>query len=163
MQPEIGVEGAPRPLVDLERVGVSTRTVERDHELRHQSLAVRVLLGRTAELARNLRVATEREVRVDAELESSRAEVFEALGLCVPVYVERGVREYRAVPQAERLLGGRRGTSVLTLRERVPGPLDEILEDARVEGCATNREPVADPRLSNVIPCGASWRRSLDT
>ena len=37
-------ERAARPLVGLERLCLATRAVQRDHQLRHEALAVRILL-----------------------------------------------------------------------------------------------------------------------
>ena len=55
--------------------------VEGDHELRDEALAIRVLSHERLKLADGPLVATERELRVDAQLERMQANLLETVGL----------------------------------------------------------------------------------
>jgi hypothetical protein len=143
LESEIVVERTPCPLVDLERVRMTTRTVERDHELRDEALAIRGLVDQPAELAHELCVATQGQIRVDADLECPRAKLVEALGLGAGVEVQRDAREDRAVPETQRLLGEGCGSSVVAERRCLGSLLYERLEDERVENGPAEADPVA--------------------
>ena len=69
LEPEVVVESAPRLFVGLESLRMPTRAVEGEHELRDEALPIRVLSDERLNLADGLLVATERELRVDAQLE----------------------------------------------------------------------------------------------
>ena len=81
LEPEIVVEPAPRLLVDVERLRVSSAAIEREHELRDEALAVRVLGDELLQLADRLLVAAERELGVEAELVRAEPELLEPVGL----------------------------------------------------------------------------------
>jgi hypothetical protein len=121
---------------------MTTRTVERDHELRDEALAVRGLVDQPAELAHELRVATQGQIRVDAELECPRAKLVEALGLGAAVEVQRDAGEDRAVPETQRLLGEGCGANVVAERRCLGSLLYERLEDERVENGRAEADPI---------------------
>ena len=66
-------ELAPRRPVDLQRLGLARRAVEREHQLAAQPLAQRVLGDQRLQLADQVRVPAGGEVGVDALLERRRA------------------------------------------------------------------------------------------
>ena len=160
---EIVFQVAPRPLVDLECLDVTTRAIERDHELRDEPLAIRRFLDQPAQLSHELPMAAKSQIRVDADLERPRAKLVQTLGLRAALQVQRHVRENRAVPEAECLLRAGRGTRVVTGGQRLGCLVYEIFEDLRVENGPTEVDPVAAPRRSTATPYGERARRSRDT
>ena len=70
--PSSSTSVAARGLVGVERLGLASRAVEREHQLAAQPLAQRVLGDQRLELADQLSVAAERELGVDAPLERQR-------------------------------------------------------------------------------------------
>lgn len=71
LEPEILVKASARLLVRVEGLGLPTRAEEREHELRDEALAIRVLANEHSELADELFVPTARQLRLEAELESA--------------------------------------------------------------------------------------------
>ena len=67
--PELSTSAVAAGPVDLERVGLAARAVEREHQLAAQPLAQRVLVDERFELADELRVAAERELGLGALLD----------------------------------------------------------------------------------------------
>ena len=67
--------------VRLERLGLSARAVEREHQLAAQALAMGVLRDQRLQLADQLGVAAERKVGLDALLERREAQVVEPAAL----------------------------------------------------------------------------------
>ena len=142
---EIVFEVAPRPLVDLECLDVTTRAIERHHELRDEPLAIRRFLDQPAQLSHELPMAAKSKIRVDADLERPRAKLVETLGLRTALQVQRHVRENRAVPETECLLRDGRGTRMVTGGQRLGCLVYEVFEDLRVENGPTEVDPVAAP------------------
>jgi hypothetical protein len=142
---EIVVEVAPHPLVDLEGLSVATRAIERDHELRDEALAVRRFLDQPAQLSHELGMASQNQIRVDADLERQQAKLVQALGHCAAVQMQRHPSENRAVPEAESLFRNGRGTRMVTGGQRLGCVVYEVFEDLRVEHCPAEVDPVAAP------------------
>ena len=94
---------APRLLVGLERLGLSARPVQREHQLTAQPLAQRVLRDETLELADELRMAAEREIGLDPLLERREAKLLEADDRGLGELLVGEVRQRRAAPERERL------------------------------------------------------------
>jgi hypothetical protein len=108
-----------------------------------QALAERMQRHQALELADERRVAAEREVRVDPQLERGEAKLFEPRDLALRERLVCEVGERRSLPELERLA------------ERVgPTLLDETLESLEVElarldangvtGCASDDAVVAE-------------------
>ena len=77
--PEALDERLPRLAVDLERLGLAARAVEREHLLAAQPLAQRVLGDERLELGDERRVPPERELGVDPLLERREPQLLEPL------------------------------------------------------------------------------------
>ena len=122
---------------------MATRTIKRDHELRDKALAIRRFLDQPAQLTHELGMAAKGQVRVDADLERTRAKLVETLGLRTALQMQRHIREDKALPEAECLLRKGRGTRMVSGGQRLSGLLDERLEDLRVENGPTEVDPVA--------------------
>ena len=96
-------ERVARLAVGLERLGLAAAAVQREHPLRVQALAQRLLGDERLELADDLGVAARLEVLVDRQLERREPQLLE------PADLERGERlagdvvERRPAPQRERL------------------------------------------------------------
>ena len=131
---ELVLEVAPRPLVDVECLDVTTRAIQRDHELGDEALAVRRLLDQPAQLSHELGMASQGQVGLDADLERPRAKLVETLGLRTALRVQGHVREDRAVPEAECLLRDGRGTRVVVAGRRPGGLRHERLEVLGIPG-----------------------------
>jgi len=122
---------------------VATRAIERDHELRDESLAIRRLLDQPAQLSYELGMAAKGKIRVDANLERPQAKLVEALGLRTALLAQRHVGEHRAAPEAECLIRNRRGARMVAGGQRLGGLVYERFEDLRVEDGSTEVDPVA--------------------
>ena len=101
--PEL-VDEQPVPvLVDLQRIGLPARAVEREHQLRAAPLAERLGANELFELADEASVVTEREVGLDALLDRLGAEPLEPRALFLREGEVGRIGERRAVPERERL------------------------------------------------------------
>jgi hypothetical protein len=102
-------ERRARPPVGLERVGLATTAVQREHQLAVKALAERLIGDGGLELPDELRMASERQLRVDPGLERRRALLGEPRDLGLGVALVGEVRERRPAPQRERLAQRVRG------------------------------------------------------
>ena len=106
LEPELVVEQRPRPPVHLEALRLPAAPVEREHQLRPEPLAERVLGGERLELGDEREVAAERELGVDALLDGGEPQLLEPLDLDARERLELEVGERASVP--ERLRGAER-------------------------------------------------------
>ena len=90
-------------MVRLQRLGLTPRSVEREHQLAPQALPQRVLRDQRLELADELSAAAELEVGVDPLLERLQAQLLEPADLGLGERLEGEVGERWAAPQRERL------------------------------------------------------------
>jgi hypothetical protein len=142
---EIVFQVLPRPLVDLECFDVTTRAIERHHELRDKPFAIRGFLDEPAQLSDELAMAAKSKISVDSDLERPRAKLVQTLGLRTALQVQRHIRENGAVPEAECLLREGRGKRMVTGSQRLGCLVYEVFEDLRVENGPTEVDPVAAP------------------
>ena len=91
-----------------ERVGVPAGAVEREHLLPAQPLAQRVLGDERLQLPRDVGVAAEREVGLDALLQRQDPQLLEAPDLRLREGLVAEVGEHRSAPQREHLAQQRR-------------------------------------------------------
>ena len=89
--------------VRLERLGLAAAPVQREHALRVQPLAQRVLGHQGVELTDELVVVARREVRVDRELGGGEPQLLEPADLVIRERLLRQIRERIAAEQRERL------------------------------------------------------------
>ena len=87
-------ERLSQALVCLERAGLAPCSVEREHQLRVQALAKRLIADQRLELADDLEMATEQQVGLDSRFECHEAQLFEPRcgrggKRCVPELRER--------------------------------------------------------------------------
>ena len=100
------VAGAPER---VQRVGLAARAIEREHQLRVQALAVRVLGGERLELGDDVAVAAEREVVLDPLLERVEAGALDPVRLAGGRAEQERVGQRRAAEQRQRLAQQLRG------------------------------------------------------
>ena len=131
LEPELVVQAVPRLPVHLEPVGLPAAAVEREHQLRPETLAERVVGAERFELGHERQVAAERELGVDALLDRGEAQLLEPLGLdpCEPLELE--IRKRPSMPQ--RLgLAQQAGPRIPRRRLRAPhAPLRPAARSAR--------------------------------
>ncbi len=138
-EPELGLERRARVPVRGERVGVPPGAVEREHLLRAQPLAQRMLRDQCVEFADELGMLAEREVGLDAILDGQRPQLLEPADLRLRPRLVPLVGEHRPSPQHKRLLQhGRR----LARREIGAAPAG-LFEPVGVELSRLDAQPVA--------------------
>ena len=96
-------EEPPRVAIEIERLGLATRAVQRQHELGPERLAERMLTDERLQLADELRRAAEGEVGVDAALERDEPKLLEPWDLGLRERLARQVGKSRSAPETERL------------------------------------------------------------
>ena len=105
IDPELVHERTPSVLIDLERLRLPTRAVEREHQLCTQPLAQRMLANERLQLANERGLAALGEVGFDSVLETGKAQVLETFDLVPSKALVGEVRQRRATPEGERLAG----------------------------------------------------------
>ena len=159
---ELVEEGGARRPVRVERLGLATRAVEREHQLRAERLAQRVLGDERLQLRHELGRAAGREVGLDPLLDRRDVLLLEPGGL----ERELAVAERVAAPETQRLaqqLGGawrlaapRRGDELVEA-PHVDVPLDEVAGLARLD--RTFSECLAEARDVDLQRRGRGRRR----
>ena len=109
LKPELLDERAPRLLVSLERLGLTTRAVQRQHQVAPKTLPDRVLEDECLQLADDARVSPQLEVGLDSFLECRQTKLLEAGDLRLGERLVRQIGKRGAAPQRKRLAepGGR--------------------------------------------------------
>jgi hypothetical protein len=79
LDPELLHERFPRAPIHVERLRLSARSIEGQHQLRAKGLTRRLLASKLLELADELPIAAEREIRLDSMLERCEPDLLEAL------------------------------------------------------------------------------------
>ena len=131
LQPELLGERQAALLVDVQRLGLAVRAVEREHELAAQPLAQRMPRDERLELADELGVAAEREIGLDPLFERRELQLVEArdLRLCERLVGEVGKRRGRARGRAPA-----RSSSAASLRLALGSSAARLLEHVRGSG-----------------------------
>ncbi len=96
-------EHTTRVCVDLERLGLPSRAIEREHQLCSHPLTQRLAPRDRAQLGDELRMVAELEVRRDPILERSRPNLLEPADLIVGERLVAQVGERRPAPERERV------------------------------------------------------------
>ena len=136
-------EQAASGVVDRERFGLPTRSVEREHELSAGTLAQRLLGHQALERRDDVVGEAELQARFDGFLASGEDELLEC--------GQRGsgerrvgeVAERRAAPQAQRVLEQRSCRLRVPGRQRLPAALEQQLEANQVNGLALDVQEVS--------------------
>ena len=166
-----------RVLVGLQGIRLPVAAIQREHELRAQALAVRMLADERLEAAHDLGVAAEREVRVGELLLRRDPELLEAADLRLREMLVGEVRQRRPAPQGEPALQRRGRRRRAAGGELAPALLEQPLEAAGVqllrpdgqhvaviaggEGAAAARERLPQPRDLHVEHARRGVRRRV--
>src|SRR5215210_6840728 len=102
LEPELVRQACARRGIELERLRLKSAAVQREHRVRLQALAQRVLSGKHAQLGQDLFVTADRQLRVHPRLERDMAQLLEALGLRARELFVRELAVGFAAPQTER-------------------------------------------------------------
>ena len=105
---EFADEDPPALLIDLERFRLAPGAVEREHQLRAQMLAQRMLSDKPLDLGYQLGVPAQGEISIDAFLETDEAQLLEARDLESGKAVVGELAKRRATPERQRLVQQRR-------------------------------------------------------
>ena len=133
LDPELAGQGGASGHEHLERVGLASGAVEREHQLLSHALAQRMTLRQLVELRNHVRMAAELQVGRDPVLERGGAQVLEPGDLRLRERLVPQVGERRPPPQRERArqrLPRERGVAA---GERVPARLRLGLEALDVQ------------------------------
>ena len=123
----------PRAAIDVERIRLAARPVQREHQPQCERLVERVLRRQLVELADELAVPSEGELRVEALLERGQQDLLQPRGRQSGERLALEICERRPAPERQCFalqLGRRLG---LAVRERLPGFLGQSLESPQVE------------------------------
>ena len=138
IDPELLHERASRLLVGVERLDLSSRAVEGQHQLPAQPLARRMRRDEHLELRDELAVPAQLELGVDSLLQRRQPELLEPPDLVLRELVEREVRE--GGPSPERQRPGDLGCTILGRpAARLP---EQALEPRRINAVGVDPEHV---------------------
>ena len=143
LEPELRDERLAGVAIDGERLGLPAAPVEGQHELAARALAERLLRDQPLELGDQRAVPAEREVRLDALLESGDPQLLELRDVQLQGRLVRDVGERGAAPQPQRLAQLLRRALREAGGERPAAVLDEPLEPLGVELAGADPEQVA--------------------
>lgn len=144
--PELLHECASRLLVHLERLGLAARAVEGKHQLATQTLLQRMLRNQCLELANQVGVAAEHEIRVDALAQRAKVKLVEPADLVAGERLVGEVDERRSSPQRERLTQQKRGALRIAGSLGAPSFLEPLPEAVDIE-LAIRYSKCVTPRL----------------
>jgi hypothetical protein len=155
LQTELVAKPGDAPLIGGERIGLSTRSIEREHELLQQVLAEGMLGTETFDLRHDLPVAAERQVGVDPCLVRVQDALLKESHLRHSPRLELQIGERRTPHKAECLAeqGGRLlrvGCSRLPHEAVEPFEVGLTLTDDELVATLTRRDPVAAERTPEV-------------
>jgi hypothetical protein len=142
LDPELFVERPPEGLVARERLGLPTRTVEREHVLGAEALAERMLGDQRLQLSDDVAVMPERELGLDPQFDRSKSNLLEPCAL-VPAEGLGELGERGAAPERERVVQQLRRLQRVVLRERLARADDPPVEAREVELVVFDLEHVA--------------------
>ena len=156
LDPELGDEETPGLLIKRESVGLSPRSVQDEHQVGTQSLAVGMLRRQCLQLPDQLGVATERQIGFDPILERREPQLLQASRLRLREPSLGEVRERLPAPQAECLAEQVPRPGCLARRERGAPLGGQALESSCVDRVGIGTEDVAAGfRPDQLLACSA--------
>jgi hypothetical protein len=138
-------------LVRAQRFGLSSRPVERGHELGREALAQRIFLYECFELSDQLRVSAEQQVGVDAVFDCREPRLFEPRDHRPREFVVREVDECVAAPEREGVAEHRRCGLRVARVEGGPAFRRESVEAGRIERVSRQVERVATSACRDLV------------
>ncbi len=100
---QLAGDGVPGPAVDLERLRVPARAVQRAHQQQPQAFPQRVVRHQPAQLGHGLVVPAQGELGREPQFEGTEAELGQPFGLRFDQRRRRDVGQRTAVPQVQCL------------------------------------------------------------
>ena len=153
-EPELVAQRSPRIDVRLERVGLSPRAIEGQHQWAAQRLSQRMFGDERLELADQLAVATQPQVAVDPLRQRLEALLVQPLRLVRREGLERQVAKRPSAPEREPFpISRRRSVEIATLALS-PRLRHERLESVGVDGALLRVEDI--PRRLGAHECRGS-------
>ena len=129
LDPELLDEARAGVLVRLESLCLASRALEREHQLAPERLAQRMLADERLELADDVAVPSQLEIRVDPLADGDEPQLVEATDLRLREVLEGELGQSRPAPEGERA-----GESLAALLGRQPPRVGErALEAVRVD------------------------------
>ena len=101
LKPELGDERFPRVAVHGQRLGLTTRSIQRKHQLRAQPLTQREPVDQRVQLADKCCVLPQRKVGIDPILKRSQPLLLEPRDLALRERLIGEVRQRRPAPQSQ--------------------------------------------------------------
>ena len=142
-RPELGDERLARVRVRVERLGLTARAVEREHQLCAQPLAQQVRADERRQLADELRVPPAGEIGVDPRLERCEPLLLELASRRRRERLVREIGERASAPELERAPERLRRRARPTVAELAAPSLDERSKALEVELLGCDLEGVA--------------------
>ena len=152
----------PRRAVGLERLGLPSGAVQREHLLPAEALAQRVLGDEGLELGDERRMPAEREVGVDPLLERREAQLLEPLAGRGGERLVGEVGERRPAPEVERLAEQRRRRAASSRERARSASAVRRSKRARSKSSSRTRSAYPGGRVS-IAAAEPSARRSSET
>ena len=143
LKPQLGVQGPDRVAVRIERLALTSRAIQGEHQLSTQPLAQRLGGHQLLELGHELGAAAEHELGLDTILDGGGPQVLQPRDLGRCERLERHVGQRRPPPFLERGTQARRGALGPVGGERPPALLAQPLEPRQVELVALDAHAVA--------------------
>ena len=109
LDPQLLDESTPEVAIGRERLGLAARPVERQHQSAPGPLAKGMLAGQGLELANDLGVSSQGELRVDPIFHGGEAMLLQTGDVRLQGCFEAQVRQRRPLPQGERVPQAPRG------------------------------------------------------
>ena len=149
LDPELVHQHAPALAHHLERVRLPAGTIERNHQLRAQPLAQRMLRNQSLQLACEIRGAPQSQVRGNPLLDRLHVQLLQARDLLLGELVEAMIGQRRPAPQTQRRpeIGG--GALRIVAPGRHSGAPHEFLESAAVDRVRIDLQRVARPAMAH--------------
>jgi hypothetical protein len=145
-------ERPARRAIGLERLGLATAPVQRQHQLAAEALAKRLFGDRGLQLCDDVLVAAEHQLRFDASLERRPAPLLEPRDLGLRERLVREVGERRTAPQLERLPEHDGGALRIEVQLGPPAG-HELLEAVDVTLARPDLQAISAPaRLEPAVP-----------
>ena len=147
--PELLDERAARVAVRGERIGLPSRPVEREHQLRAQPLPQRMPRDERLQLGHEVGVDPELEIGGDPILEHAQPQILEPMDVVLREVLQLRVGKRRASPESKRLAEHDRPPLGLFL----PRLADDVLETGEIELTSVELEHIAGrPCLEETRP-----------
>ena len=142
LQPELVVHPPPKLGVVVERVGLATGAIERQHREALHALPQGLVSGHRERIGKHLVVPAELQRRVEPRLQRDEPKLLEPLRLGAREIVVHHVGVGGAAPERERAFEVRARERGVPLRQRLDSVVVKTLEPVGVEGPVVEAEHV---------------------